>query len=55
MVIRIAALIVVVFAFHSAALAHDLSGRYTSHGTFANGADFSVMVEIVMNPTTHVA
>ena len=50
MIIRLAAPIVVISAFHTVALAHDIGGRYKSHGTFANGADFSVTVEIVMNP-----
>ena len=50
MVIRIVAPIAIVLALSSAALAYDIGGRYKSQGTFANGAGFSVMVEIAMKP-----
>jgi hypothetical protein len=48
MVIRIGALTVIFFTLDAIALAHDIGGRYRSQGTFANGNNFSVTVEIMM-------
>ena len=48
MIIRIVALAAAISALHTAAVAHDVGGRYKSQGRFADGQNFAVTVEIVM-------